>query len=86
VLGICGIHVDDLLVAGDFNDKRFATAMSKLEKALLFGSRKSADDAPMLYTGLQITQIKKGGQITVSQKPYSETLTEVSLKQYPPTP
>ncbi len=37
IIGMCGARVDDLLLAGDDKNKRFAEVMRKLESSLPFG-------------------------------------------------
>ena len=81
ILAICGVHVDDLLMAGDLMHKDVVRAMKNLESALPFGSRKYADEHPIMYTGLEIKQLKDR-TIYLTQWQYIQNIKPACLKAY----
>ena len=74
LIGICGVHVDDLLIAG--HGKIFEDNMKRLEQSLPFGTRKYDK---FTYTGLRIQQ-SKIGDVTVDQEEYIEQLQPMAAK------
>ena len=72
--GIIGLHVDDLLVAG--NGKYFDKTMKSLESRLPFGEWKYSR---FVYCGLQIEQVNKH-LITVDQIDYIDKLQPMAHK------
>ena len=83
VLGIIGVHVDDLLVAGCSRsvDSRFELAMAKLVARLPFGERKYADTSSVLYTGLNVKQHPQTRSISIDQSHYVAKLKEVPTRK-----
>ena len=83
LVGVIGLHVDDLLVAG--NGRYFDKVMSTLESRLPFGARKYGK---FTYCGLNIEQVTQH-EITEDQFDYIEKLTPMAhkhLKDHQPLP
>ena len=74
LVGIIGLHVDDLLVAG--TGSSFDRAMSLLESRLPFGARKYGK---FMYCGLLIEQVN-AHEITVDQSEYIDKLVPMPHK------
>lgn len=72
--GMIGLHVDDLLVAG--NGRTFEKAMTTIESRLPFGERKYGR---FVYCGLQIEQVHQH-LITVDQIDYIDKLQPMPHK------
>ena len=77
LLGICGIHVDDLLGGGT---AAMDECLSKLRKRLPFGDFRTQT---IKYTGAEIRQ-NQDGSIELSQEAYIDKMEEVSTKPFGP--
>ena len=74
LVGICGIHVDDLLGGGT---KEMDTILANLKKRLPFGDYRTYT---IRYTGVEIRQNPNTMEIEVGQENYVENLKEVPTK------
>ncbi|CAE7232443.1 RE1 [Symbiodinium sp. CCMP2456] len=75
LLGVCGVHVDDLLGGGT---SHMDLCLEKLRATLPFGDFRKGT---IKYTGAEIRQLKDGS-IEVSQETYIDKMEEVSTKPY----
>ncbi|CAE7296093.1 RE1, partial [Symbiodinium sp. CCMP2456] len=75
LLGVCGVHVDDLLGGGA---SHMDLCLEKLRATLPFGDFRKGT---IKYTGAEIRQLKDGS-IEVSQEAYIDKMEEVSTKPY----
>ena len=74
LLGICGIHVDDLLGGGE---KEMDEMLQSLKKRLPFGDYRTHT---IRYTGMEIRQNPSSMSIEVGQESYIESLQQVETK------
>ena len=78
ILGIVGVHVDDLLTAGD--GPEFAQALDALAKVLPFGGDQAWD---FVYCGEHVKQHPETFEVTLDQAEKLENLQEIDLKMAP---
>eukprot|EP00435_Cladocopium_sp_Y103_P019753 s2854_g4.t2 len=78
LIGICGIHVDDLLGGGT---SEMDAILNKLRKRLPFGDYRTFT---IRYTGVEIRQNPNTMEIEVGQENYIENLKEVPTKPLGP--
>ena len=84
VVGLSGLHVDDILIGGDEDSEVFQTAQRQLEESYRWGKW---DQGSFTFAGTRISQ-EENGTIKMDQREYSEKwLSEVKLEngrdQYP---
>ena len=68
ILGMLGVHVDDIILCGDLKSE-FAKKVSLLREQLTFGKW---EDWEFTYTGRRIRQDRKTYEVYVSQPEYAE--------------
>ena len=74
LIGVCGVHVDDLIGGGC---PEMDNVLVELKKRLPFGDYRTYT---IRYTGLEVRQDPSTLQIEVGQESYVEALSEVSTK------
>ena len=75
LLGICGIHVDDMLGGGT---KEMDTVLNQLKRKLPFGDYRTFT---IRYTGVEIRQDPTNYSIEIGQESYIDGLNQVPTKQ-----
>ena len=73
-VGLCGIHVDDLIGAGT---KEMDEVLDRLKKKLPFGDYRTHT---IRYTGIEIRQNPKSFAIEVGQEAYVDSLEQIPTK------
>jgi hypothetical protein len=76
LVGLCGVHVDDLLISGSLSNPVFSAAMTQLEKALPFGDRKMKQ---FVYCGVRVTQ-REDMSIELDQDDYIVNMKPMPIK------
>ena len=74
LVGLCGIHVDDLIGAGT---KEMDEVLDRLKKKLPFGDYRTHT---IRYTGIEIRQNPKSYAIEVGQEAYVDSLEQIPTK------
>ena len=79
LIGVCGIHVDDFLLAGNEKIEVYQEARKKLEASFRWGRW---DEGSFTFAGCQISQ-SADMSIRISQEDYSENfLEEIDIPQH----
>ena len=79
LIGICGIHVDDFLLAGNEKNEVYQEARKKLEASFRWGRW---DEGSFTFAGCQLNQ-GADMSIRISQEDYSENfLSEIDVPQH----